>query len=299
MNCRICDGALVSFLCDVADSLTGERFSIDRCSRCGVGQTLPWPDDLERYYASYHGNRHGLAAAYCVGRRMRLLHDAARAGGGKRLLDIGCGDGSFLAAAKKAGWHASGTELKPRAARSLGLDVRCGIEQFDLGEGFDCVTLWHSLEHLRDPLGTLSQARDRLAPQGVVLVAVPDNGGWQARIFGRHWLHLDVPRHLFHFDQRSLDGLLERAGLTPRRHWHQEIEYDLLGWSQSALNAVGPAPNVFFHSLIGKPVAAGKLVKAAHLGGGAVLSAAAVPLVVVCGWLHRGGTLIAAAGAGR
>lgn len=276
---------------DISDSRTAERFSVYRCSHCGVGQTVPTPDDLVRYYASYHGNRHGISAAYCVRRRLRLLHQSARPLGGRRLLDIGCGDGAFLAAARKAGWQTAGTEMEPDAARSLGLDVRCDLEQFAGEEQFDCVTLWHSLEHLRDPRTTLSRIKEMLRPDGALLVAVPDNSGWQAKLFGRHWLHLDVPRHLFHFDRRSLAALLEGAGFVAERQWHQEWEYDLIGWSQSAMNALGLQPNIFFE-LLTRKCRLSSPARLAHLGLGAVLSAAAVPVVAISSSFRRGGTLI-------
>ncbi|OYV96580.1 MAG: hypothetical protein B7Z73_00475 [Planctomycetia bacterium 21-64-5] len=294
-KCCLCGGSVLPPLADVADSLTGDRFSIARCSQCGVGQTVPSPDDLGRFYRSYHGNRHGITAGYRIWRRIRLLKRIAGDGRGKRLLDVGCGDGGFLRAAQRLGWQVSGTELEPQQARSLGLDVRAEIDDFRASEKFDCVTFWHSLEHLPRPHEALRQARERLQPGGVLLVSVPDAGGWQARLFGRHWLHLDVPRHLFHFNRPSLARLLETTGFVLVGHWHHEIEYDLIGWSQSALNLVAAEPNIFLHSLIRRPVRAGRAARATHLVLGAILSGAALPLVAVSSCLGRGGTLIVAA----
>jgi len=113
---------------------------------------------------------------------------------------------------------------------------------------FDCITLWHSLEHVRDPSAILRDCKKILKPGGVLLIAVPDAGGLEARTFGARWFHLDVPRHLFHFTRKSLASVLRAAGFAGLRSWHQEFEYDLLGWSQSALNAMGFPPNLFFHA---------------------------------------------------
>ena len=294
-ECRICGGTLVPALRDVADSLTTERFGIDRCSRCGVGQTTPFPDDLQRYYASYHGDRHGLTGRYRVYKRLRLLRRLASGRGGNRLLDVGCGDGSFLLGAQRAGWQTCGTELKPEAPLAAGLDVRREIDQFDAGPSFDYITFWHSLEHLTDPRQALERARDRLQPGGLLVISVPDNGGWQACLYGRHWMHLDVPRHLFHFDRSSLARLLERTAFRPVGEWHLELEYDLLGWSQSALNVVGPEPNLFFNSLTGKGVGVGKPVQVAQVALGLLLTSAALPLVMTSSIFRRGGTLVVAA----
>jgi SAM-dependent methyltransferase len=295
MVCRICHGTLLPALRDVRDALTGERFRIDRCSQCGVGQTTPFPADLQPYYASYHGDRHGLTGRYRVYKRLRLLRRLASGREGNRLLDVGCGDGSFLLATQRAGWQVCGTELKPEVPLAAGLDVRREIDRFDPGPSFDYITFWHSLEHLTDPRQSLERAHDRLRPGGLVLISVPDNGGWQACLYGRHWVHLDVPRHLFHFDRSSLGRLLEMMGFRPVGAWHLELEYDLLGWSQSALNVIGPEANVFFHSLTGKEVGVGKAVQAVHLGLGISLSAAALPLVITSSLWRRGGTLVMAA----
>jgi SAM-dependent methyltransferase len=279
----------------VADSLTGERFGIGRCSQCGVGQTTPFPADLQPYYASYHGDRHGPTDGYRMLKRLWLVQRFASGANGSRLLDVGCGEGSFLRAAQKSGWQVCGTELKPDVPRAAGFDVRSEIDQFDPAELFHCVTFWHSLEHLTDPQKTLLQARERLAPGGVVVISVPDNSGWQARLYGRYWVHLDVPRHLFHFDRRSLASLLETTGFQPVRQGHVELEYDLLGWSQSTLNRIGPEANLFFHSLTGKPVGVGKGVQFVHVALGLLLSAAALPLVVLGTLSRRGGTLVVVA----
>ncbi|HWB12498.1 MAG TPA: class I SAM-dependent methyltransferase [Pirellulales bacterium] len=226
---------------------------------------------------------------------MRLLRRIAGNGEGKRLLDIGCGDGHFLLEAQRRGWQVSGTEIEPEQGRSHGLDIRAAVEEFGPDERFDCVTLWHSLEHLPKPLDTLHRVNELLKPGGDLLISVPDASGFQARLFGRHWLHLDVPRHLFHFNWQSLSRLLERSGFVIGGHWHHEIEYDLIGWSQSALNLVASEPNIFLYSLIRKPVRASSMLRAFHFGLGSVLTAAALPLAAISSFMHRGGTLIVAA----
>jgi len=293
-TCTSCGGRLVTGLPAVADPRSGERFAILHCTGCGLGHTWPQPDDLTPYYGStYHGGRHGASADFCTRRRLRFVRRAADGGG--RLVDVGCGDGSFLAAARCAGWQVAGTELNPTHARELGLRVERDLADLDDLAPFDVVTMWHSLEHLTDPRGTLETLRTLVRPGGTLFVAVPDAGGWQARAFGGAWLHLDVPRHLYHFDERSLTALLDRTGYAVTRQWHAEIEYDLLGWSQSALNTVSRTPNVFFDTVTRRPRTTTLPRVTAAVVGGAVLTAVAAPAVAASVLAKRGGTLVVAA----
>ena len=301
--CNACGGALKMRYAAVLDPQTREHFSIIACEACGLGHTVPQPENLQPYYGStYHGGRHGFTDSYCVRRRLRIVRAAAGDGRavGRRLLDVGCGEGTFLLGARDWGWHARGTDMNPAPARAAGLDVRETIEEVREEEGghealFDCITLWHSLEHMRDPRATLQSLAQLLAPGGLLVVAVPDAGGLQARLFGPRWFHLDVPRHLYHFNQRSLKHLLEAAGFVIVRRWHQEFEYDLLGWSQSALNLLMPEPNIFFNRLTGRDTGAGKSQAAASHVLGIILSAVALPANAVGAVSRRGGTLVVAA----
>lgn len=212
-----------------------------------------------------------------------------------KLLDIGCGDGSFLLAARQRGWQVQGTEFNPREARQKGLDVVTGLDEIPGTAVFDCVTLWHSLEHLCDPVTTLKKIRGLLSPTGSLLIAVPDIDGIQARLFGRRWFHLDVPRHLYHYSKRSMQALLQATGFCPVRRWRQEFEYDLIGWPQSALNCVLPTPNVFIDVLMGRSPRCSAAEKIASLIAGTVLTGLAVPLVAMATLVNRGSTLIVAA----
>jgi SAM-dependent methyltransferase len=294
--CHVCGGALRTRFRAVRDPLTSEAFAVAECESCGLGHTVAPADDLARYYGdSYHGGRHGLTAALCAWRRLLLVNRAAGGGAGRRLLDVGCGDGTFLLAARRKGWAVTGTELNPRLARAAGLDVRATLDDARAQAPFDCVTLWHSLEHMADPAGLLKSLSELLAPDGVLLIAVPDGGGLQARVFGPNWFHLDAPRHLYHFDRRSLTYLLRSAGFVTTRLRHQEFEYDLLGWSQSVLNTLMPTPNVFFNLLTGRASGGGPARAAANCLLGLLFSALALPLTFVGALLRRGGTLVAVA----
>lgn len=299
--CHICGNPRNPWLKGVADPNSRDRFDVSRCSFCGLGHTEPLPADISRYYAdSYYGNRHGWSGRMCIARRLRWASGAVKATGRKserRLLDVGCGDGAFLLAARKNGWTCTGIERNTTPARRAGLDVRESLGDLQDHAPFDCISFWHSLEHMSDLKTTLKRTSALLHPKGAAIIAVPDKGGLQARLFGRRWLHLDVPRHYYHFDSRSLDQALQQAGLVVRRTFHQELEYDLLGWSQSAMNRLLPRfPNLFFRQLTGKPANAPPWARAVSRTLGPVLTLLALPAVWCGTLLRQGGTLIMIAG---
>ncbi|MBT3369097.1 MAG: class I SAM-dependent methyltransferase, partial [Nitrospina sp.] len=252
-SCNVCGGILATRFAKVRDSITNEFFAILECTKCGLGHTHPRPDDLSPYYGShYYGGRHGLTAKFCISRRLRFLQRIVGKATGYRLLDVGCGDGSFLLAAKEAGWNVTGTEMNPHPARAFNLDIMHNLDQIESAEQFDCITMWHSLEHMKDIKSALHLIAGLLTPKGRLIIAVPNSDSLQIRLFGPRWLPLDAPRHLYHFTPYSLRFSLENAGFHVYRSKHHEIEYDLIGWSQSALNYLNCTPNIFFDFLTGK-----------------------------------------------
>lgn len=294
-NCHVCTSNLTTKFSEVKDVQTGDVFSLMVCESCGFGQTFPLPENLAPYYAEYHGKRHGFTTDYCDRRRILWVEKEVKNTRSKRLLDIGCGSGTFLETAKKRGWQSVGTEMNAEKFRDSGLEVYDDLvkvaEKYAPGY-FDAITLWHTLEHFKNPREILTKARELLNENGAILIAVPDFGGFQSKMFGANWLHLDLPRHLFHFNIRSLKLLLKQCGFAAKWHRHQEFEYDLLGWSQSALNAFSDTPNVFFKTLAGQNKNISRTKIAANALFGAAFSAAALPLVPLSAMLKKGGTLV-------
>ncbi len=110
-----------------------------------------------------------------------------------------------------------GTELSKAIAVSarqrLGDRIRIdALEDTAYQEtSFDLITFWHVLEHLDNPRNALAAARRLIKPDGIVLVAVPNIRSFQAQLFKQDWLHLDVPRHRWHFDPQTLLTLAHRC----------------------------------------------------------------------------------------
>ena len=139
-----------------------------------------------------------------------------------RLLDFGCGGGAYLERMHRQGWDVTGLDVSAAAVECvrtrLGLRALLGtLPHPELKPAtFDVVTMWHSLEHVHEPLEVLRAAHQLLAPGGKLLVATPNIDSLPFRWFGQAWYGLDLPRHLTHFSSRTLRRLLERAG----ERWH-------------------------------------------------------------------------------
>jgi SAM-dependent methyltransferase len=295
MTCPVCRGSMQEALRDVRDPQSGDAFDILRCSRCQLGVTVPAPEDLEPYYGQrYYGGRHWITQRYCEWRRMRVVSHATRGTEPRTLVDIGCGDGSFLLEARQAGWTVLGTEVSDRIP-SPGLEIWGSQEDLRPRAPFGCITLWHSLEHLRDPSQTLADLAAMLAPGGALVIAVPDSRGLQARLFNRHWFHLDVPRHLYHFSELSLRAALDDVGLDVVDVWHHEVEYDWFGWIQSALNRVMLQPNILFDALTRRPRRVSRASVAVNVILGCLCLIPALAATVVSTLLGQGGTIVVAA----
>ena len=304
----------------VEDYLTHEFFDLERCGACGLIVTTPAPPaaELARYYPPrYRVARQRHTGGWRTRRRAAMLQKQFPRGFRGRLLDVGCGTGAFALEMQRRGWTVAVTELddavlermrghgmeakRPDDAMRDGFSGSAGGADAAGGAGagkFDAITAWHVLEHVTDPLQLAAWARRLLNAGGVFQATVPNLESWQAVRYGRNWLHLDVPRHLFHFTPATLAALLEKADLQIVHTSTLALEYDVFGVVQSSLNATCAKPNVLFERLtrMDAPCA-----PAAASSRDLSISYLSAPVLTVLGTAHslaaatagKGGTLTA------
>lgn len=134
-----------------------------------------------------------------------------------KILDVGCGTGIFLTKLKELKYETYGVEQSKEAAEwaknKLGLNVFAGtLESVKFpSEFFDVVNFSHVFEHLYDPLRTLHEVYRILKPRGIIMIDIPNIKSLERRIFGKHWLGWDPPRHLFHFSPDTIEKMLRKA----------------------------------------------------------------------------------------
>jgi SAM-dependent methyltransferase len=233
------------------------------CTECGLGILHPPPSakEIEGFYPLHYYGDSGtkfeplveVMVRWVAARHARYWARGVPAGG--RVLDVGCGRGVMIRGFLDRGFEGHGTELNAAALRGIDPRAKTRIAR-DLREAayrpsyFDQVMIWHVLEHLPDPRGTLLECRRILRPGGKVVVALPNFSSLQARWAGAAWFHLDLPRHLFHFPQSALERLLEDCGYECVSRHHFSLRQNPFGWVQSALNRSRTLPRNGLYTLL-------------------------------------------------
>jgi len=178
----------------------------------------PWYNS-EMYYGDYY-THHGIDEPPLVARRLtEITADFSRYRQTNRLLDVGCGAGSLLQAARDNGWDAQGIDVSASAvshSRNLGFEVFHGeLKEAQLAKGqFDVITAVEILEHLFDPAMVVNEIHRLLRPGGLFWLTTPNCRSLAARLMGLGWRVVSPPEHLQLFSVEGLRTLLLRAGFS-------------------------------------------------------------------------------------
>lgn len=137
---------------------------------------------------------------------------------GKKTLDIGSSSGYFLKTLFSANARATGIELNKNCsdyARSLGFTVYSkSIETIGFENEFDLVVMFHTLEHVSDPMSVLRAIHTSLKEGGVFMGEVPNQDDWRIKIFDNEIVkrfHYD-PFHNYYFSPKTLTSYLKKCG---------------------------------------------------------------------------------------
>ena len=151
-----------------------------------------------------------------------------------RLIEVGCGNGRFLARMRQLGWSVQGIEVDSRAARSaektLQVPVHVGsLESAAYPESSaDAIAMNHVIEHVHDPLSILRECQRVLRPGGYLVVVTPNIESLGHRRFSADWFGLDAPRHLHLFSKETLSSCAEKAGFRAAKTWTTPARAEVL-----------------------------------------------------------------------
>ncbi|MFO0321043.1 MAG: class I SAM-dependent methyltransferase [Bacteroidota bacterium] len=229
-SCVICGSNSFNLFLSCKDHMvSGEDFQILSCNKCEFKFTSPRPKDsfLGAYYksesyVSHTNSKKGVVnKLYHVVRnftilaKINLLSKYVSRG---TVLDYGCGTGLFLSSIKNYGWDTYGVEPDFDARRIATEAVanvfssRDELRSAFINQTFDAITLWHVLEHLTDLTKSLSFFKASLKPDGVLIIALPNYKSYDANYYKKFWAAYDLPRHLYHFDLKTISALLNNFG---------------------------------------------------------------------------------------
>ncbi|MEQ6168370.1 class I SAM-dependent methyltransferase [Ekhidna sp. MALMAid0563] len=227
-ECPVCKHSQFTnyLICD-DHSVSGESFALVKCDKCSLVFTNPRPEQssLPDYYQSDQyishtdkGNSlinfiYKLVRKYTITRKIKLIDKLNRGSGS--LLDYGCGTGDFIKAANKKGWHAYGYEPDKDAKNIASAKNPDKIlDKIENHNGpFDIITAWHVIEHVSELNKTIKNLKKILAPDGHLIIALPNHKSYDAAYYKEFWAGYDVPRHLYHFDQESIKSFASKFKL--------------------------------------------------------------------------------------
>ena len=229
--CPLCSSEKIALHFSCNDHFISRKdFVIFKCSNCGFLFTQDYPEESEisafyesEEYISHSDTSKGfsnklyrIARTFMLGRKKVLIEKMSGVIKGK-ILDIGSGTGYFASMMKEAGWQVKGIEINEKARNfsasnfNLEVDPPDRITTYE-SNSFDCITLWHVLEHFHDPFKYISEIYRLLKPGGVCVVALPNSSSYDAKSYKRFWAAWDVPRHLWHFQPATFRIFSEKSG---------------------------------------------------------------------------------------
>lgn len=220
--CNLCGSKHVSLL--ARRSRSGKPLRTVICDDCGLVWSDPLPFDARQFYAEdyrldYKGVYQPQAKhIYRAGRVALDRYEKIRKFTETRslkILDVGSGGGEFAYLLSRRGHRPSGVEPNRGYAEysisEYGLDVQIGfIQDGKFADGqFDMITIWHVLEHTENPAQVLSGLHQLLAPEGVLVVEVPNvQATCQSPKSTFH------EAHIFNFSLATLGRMLEKSGFA-------------------------------------------------------------------------------------
>jgi SAM-dependent methyltransferase len=283
---------------------TDKQFGVVRCEQCHLIRVdpQPSPEELSRYYPPnyWFAPDRSLVARLEEYYRWtvlrghvrfvaRALRDSPARG---PLLDVGCGGGLFLEMMRRRGFRVVGLDTSREAAAVAWRHhhvpaVVADLEHAPFRPGsFAGITMSHVLEHLPDPCVYLSAAHRLLAPDGRLVIFVPNAASLQFAILGQRWNGLDVPRHLFDYRDRDIERILEMMGFAVVRRSYFSLRDNPAGLATSLAPGLDPMARRV------RQVREGAVARLAKDLAHFALVAAALPFTWVEAALGAGSTVI-------
>lgn len=233
-KCRFCGHPIAKSIGYVEGFQDPHRWSLWECQECWVQfvDNSEHEVDLARFYEQFYsadgpvGERcaEGLVSNWRWRRQVRIVRALLPPRVNRRVLDVGCNSGQFLASLpvdiERHGVEAS--QHAAELAQRKGILVHHGLFKEGLypESFFDAVTAFAIIEHLVDPAAFLREVRRLLRHGGLLAIMTGDPSSYRARLTGLKWPLYIPPAHQFFFPARCLDSRLQQLDLYKVRHFY-------------------------------------------------------------------------------
>jgi len=292
-NCFICDKKTI-------ETLSCKQGTVLVCPECGLGvmKDFPKKEKVLNFYEKFYDEKESQRFNYLFEKailffRYLRLKKVQKYGKKGKLLDIGFGRTTDLEIFKKNGWEAYGTQIVPHTvaiAKKKGLNAFLG-ELTDAKypkQSFDTVTIWHVLEHLPEPEVYIKEIKRILAPEGKLIIEVPNFQSPIAKYFKCDWFSLDLPHHLYQFTPPSLTKLLNKHGFSVQKIGYFSIEQSPFSAMQSVLNRITGKRNAVFEAIKKQGEQTNALTIVSQLFLAAVITPFALIAAIILGIMKKG-----------
>ena len=183
-----------------------------QCNNCHFVfcQRKPTSLELTEHYLKY--TRANFISPITINRYEELLEGFEKFRKSNNIIDVGCGDGYFLEAAKKRNWNVYGTEFTEEAialCKQKGIDMQKGtLNTNHYTEGFfDVITSFEVIEHINNPLPEVKAFHNILRVGGLVYVTTPNFNSISRNFLGPSWNIIEYPEHLSYYTKKTLTNL--------------------------------------------------------------------------------------------
>ena len=136
-----------------------------------------------------------------------------------KLLDIGCGEGSFVFDATKKGYDAYGIDLSPDRVKAgtsrYKLENRLtagNIDDINLDTKYDIITLWDVIEHVESPAQLLKKLRTISHGQTKIFALTMSLNSITYKLFKKNWYYINPTQHLYYFSHATIKKMYESNG---------------------------------------------------------------------------------------
>lgn len=270
-QCPVCNATSIgSFIKTTAQMHSSkELFNFDQCAECKLVFLNPRVplDQLKNYYTSHYLPYRGAKAwgkfetlvensqQKLDLKRVKRVTDSHSISPETLILDVGCGNPSFLKACKQAlncqtmGIDFSDEGWRDQSAHFEGLDLQVA-EIKDLPRNLhpDVITMWHYLEHDYTPLENLSYLKSIAKPTTTLIIEIPNFESTSRKKYGKNWAGWHTPRHISLFSPDNVELLLQKSGWKVSKlltygtmdpyllYWMSEMEQKGINWDKNMAN---------------------------------------------------------------